>query len=646
MDKIREQMSKLSELDNDALNALSELILSEFEIAESAEVSPEVVENMTELVNAFESLKSELTSRESQAQELSDMKEAAIQRIRGEEAADESVDEALEEDVEDVVEDIVEDDEDDDLSNKNEASVEEPTEVATEEFAAEEVVETTEESPESTFTNESEAESEVEEDASAELATQEENPTPEVETELAAEAVAEEAGVEETELSQREDLEAEMSASTENQGPNDVQAPESHRPVVVEEAVTTARATTTIVAGGDIRNVSAGSTLPSMGEVAKAMTQRIGDIRHTNGGDGEQFSVATIQIEYPEDRHLTGGNSDADKIAAVTSPQAIVAAGGFCAPVEVSYDIYGFGTTNRPVKESLAGFSADRGGIRYTSSPKLGDLSGAVSLWTLQDDMDAATEGAPDPTKPCLRVVCGEEIVVNTDAIPLCLTFGNLQTRAFPEMVERNNELALIEHARYAETRLLTRIGALSTSVSAAATLGAARDFFVQVDQAASAYRSRHRLDPAESLRVVVPHWLKNMIRADIIMSLPAGDDTDRFGIADNIVDSWFSARHINVTWHLDGESGQIFGAQNAGALLDFPSTVVWYLFSEGTFLFLDGGTLDLGLVRDSSLNSTNDYKMFVETFEGVAKVGIESLRITSTLNVDGSSSGTVALNS
>ena len=466
MDKIREQMSKLSELDNDALNALSELILSEFEIAESSEVSPEVVENMTELVNAFESLKSELTSRESQAQELSDMKEAAVQRIRGEEAADESVDEALEEDVEDVVEDIVEDDEDDELSNKNEASVE--------------VVETTEESPESTFTNELE----VEEDASAELATQEENPTPEVETELAAEAVAEEAGVEETELSQREDLEAEMNASTENQGPNDVQAPESHRPVVVGEAVTTARATTTIVAGGDIRNVSAGSTLPSMGEVAKAMTQRIGDIRHTNGGDGEQFSVATIQIEYPEDRHLTGGSSDADKIAAVTSPQAIVAAGGFCAPVEVSYDIYGFGTTNRPVKESLAGFSADRGGIRYTSSPKLGDLSGAVSLWTLQDDKDAATAGAPDPTKPCLRVVCGEEIVVNTDAIPLCLTFGNLQSRAFPEMVERNNELALIEHARYAETRLLTRIGALSTSVSAAATLGAARDFFAQIGRA------------------------------------------------------------------------------------------------------------------------------------------------------------------
>ena len=59
-------------------------------------------------------------------------------------------------------------------------------------------------------------------------------------------------------------------------------------------------------------------------------------------------------------------------------------------------------------------------------------------------------------------------------------------------------------------------------------------------------------------------------------------------------------------------------------------------MFSEGTFLFLDGGTLDLGIIRDSSLVGTNDYKMFVETFEGVAKVGIESLKVTQTVNING----------
>jgi hypothetical protein len=84
------------------------------------------------------------------------------------------------------------------------------------------------------------------------------------------------------------------------------------------------------------------------------------------------------------------------------------------------------------------------------------------------------------------------------------------------------------------------------------------------------------------------------------------------------------------------------FPAQAAGALVDFPTTIVWYLFAEGTFLFLDGGTLDLGIVRDSALVSTNDYRMFVETFEGVAKVGIESIKVTTTTHIAGGVAGTV----
>jgi hypothetical protein len=45
---------------------------------------------------------------------------------------------------------------------------------------------------------------------------------------------------------------------------------------------------------------------------------------------------------------------------------------------------------------------------------------------------------------------------------------------------------------------------------------------------------------------------------------------------------------------------------------------------------------LDLGVIRDSTLVGTNDYKMFVETFENVALVGVESLQVTSTINVNG----------
>jgi hypothetical protein len=49
-------------------------------------------------------------------------------------------------------------------------------------------------------------------------------------------------------------------------------------------------------------------------------------------------------------------------------------------------------------------------------------------------------------------------------------------------------------------------------------------------------------------------------------------------------------------------------------------------MWHPGAHLFLDGGTLDLGIVRDSTLNSTNDYQQFMETFEGHAFIGVESL--------------------
>lgn len=682
MDHILSSLEKISELSQEELVELKGQIVDEFNAADSeseTNLNPENVAKLKELGAAMKTVEAEEAGREAAQKELAQERELAVAQVRGTEAADNSADEDDDEDDEDEKKK-----KDEEESGKPFAADETPAaeaviseepaaeaavaetpaeEVKSEELAVETPVEAEAAVVEEASTEEAkpEAEAAVEEaaepadtpetEASVEVAeTAETNPA--VETELSVEETAPEAaaegdGVEETELSTRKDSEADMSVSEENQSP--LQAPDSHQPQAAE-GDDVARAVVSITAGGDINGVSMGADLPDMKAVASAFHKRLHDIRRSTGGDGEQFTVATIHHDYPEERQLFSGDVDNNnaKIEAVTSPEAIVAAGGFCAPVEVSYDIFGFGVTDRPVKNSLASFQADRGGIRYTTSPVLGDLDAAVSTWTLQDDIDAATPGNPDPTKPCLRVDCGDEIVVHVDAIPLCLTFGNLQSRAFPELVERNNELALITQARYAEVRLLTRIGALSTQVSAPQKLGASRDFFVQIDQAAAGYRSRHRLDPDESLRVILPAWFKNQVRADITRSMPAGDDTDRFGIADNIVDSWFTARHINVTWHLDGEAAnagqaaQIFGAQTAGALNSFPAQVVWYLFSEGTFLFLDGGTLDLGLVRDSGLNATNDYKMFVETFEGVAKVGIESLRIVSTLKINGASAGTV----
>ncbi len=660
MDQIRDLLGRLTELSDEELTQLTESIVTEFDSADNQDLSPEVVDAMTELAAALKSVKSEKSRREEESAELSRRRDEAAASVKGEteEVASEDNEKDADADPESTPADT-ESGKSGELADKNGADTEFGTayEDDQEQRKADgrSVDEDFEQKHSETGTGVPKTDGELkDEDKGAEddgfkpgsPRTESSDKDSDYNNKDADEnldnidtnqthdndvpgVVADDSG--------NEDEGKDQEPVTASAG-DGVQAPSSHRPKVTE------RATVAITAGADIPGVNAGSELPNLSAIAQAMTARMHGMRRTSGGDGEQHTVASLVASYPEDRVLRTGESEAnkEKIEKITSPEAITAAGGFCAPLEVDYSVDSWGVTDRPVKDALASFNADRGGIRWTDQPMLGDLNGAVSTWTLQDDIDAATPGAPDPTKPCLRVVCGGENTALIDAIPLCLTFGNLQTRAFPEQVAANNDLALVTFARYAEQRLITRIGALSTQVTAGRFLGAARDYFNQVERAAVAFRNRHRLRENEPMRVIAPSWLKSLIRTDLVNNMPGDGRDGNFELADTKINTWFNVRNINVSWTIDGEAGQIFGAQGAGALLDYPSTVVWYMFPEGTFLFLDGGTLDLGLVRDSTLNATNDYKMFVETFEGVAMRGPESLRVTSTLRADGSVAGTV----
>jgi hypothetical protein len=78
--------------------------------------------------------------------------------------------------------------------------------------------------------------------------------------------------------------------------------------------------------------------------------------------------------------------------------------------------------------------------------------------------------------------------------------------------------------------------------------------------------------------------------------------------------------------------------------LLGFPDIFRWFVEYEGDFLFLDGGELDLGVVRDTGLNAVNKYETFYETFEGLHFRGSEKpLVVTSTMNPNGAAAALVA---
>ena len=677
-DQIKTQLDTIAELSDEQVAELQADIVSQFEMVEGEDPTPETVDAMTSLADSLDIVRGELSRREAQAAELAAKAAEAVARVKGEadDAGEEMAmteDEPMEEtpaeetpaeetpveeapvepEAEVEVEADEEDKEDEDEAMKASAEVSEetpelitdaPVEAEASATESETVVETVEPAAELSEATAEVAEAVVESEDSAELATSEEtvaeastnqedgselsteNETPAETEELATEVVegSEASVVENIEspiaLVEEQEEQAPVTAAAEQP----FEAPADRQPVVqVTEAPVA------ITAGADIPGYTAGSTINDMYEVAQAMEKRIHSLRRVNGGDGEQHIVASVTTSFPEERILsTDAESNSAKINAVASQGALVASGGHAAPLEVKYDIYAIGsTTNRPVRDSLPRFQADRGGIRFVTPPSFasGDYANAVGVWTAAVDTDP--DGA---TKSSLTVSAAQEQTATTDAVTLQLQFGNLMTRAYPELIARHNELALVQHAREAEQYIIGKIDAGSTAVTSGTLIGFGRDFLVTVRKAAVAYRSRHRIAQSTQLKAIVPDWVYDAMAADLALAMP-GDGT--LSVSRSEIEGYLAQLNVSLVASPDMT---VYGSQGATTLLEFPDSFDWFLFAEGTFLFLDGGSLDLGIIRDSSLVGTNDYKMFVETFEGVAKVGIESLRIRQAVNVNG----------
>lgn len=397
------------------------------------------------------------------------------------------------------------------------------------------------------------------------------------------------------------------------------------------------------VATAGISGFADGHRFASKTEIGEAMLAAQRQLTSTPKGFRQDVPIAVMETKLPEERQLLSANEDPtgfrnwDLIEKVSSPQAIVAAGGICAPVTPYYEQQLIATQDRPVRDALAGFNADRGGIVYNPPIGIGTISGSDAIGIVTAANDA--EGGTFATKSCLTVECVGPVTVEVDIVYHCVIWSNLTSRTFPERVAQVNDTVLAGLARLADGNLLDKIKAGSTNVTQANTntQGATSSLLGSVLTAAAGYRSRQRMAADASLRAILPAWSRDLLVADIIRS-----QFQRFDMTEAGLLSLLRSYNINASFYLDTPStgtGQVFGAQGATTLLPFPDEVQWALFAEGSWLYLDGGRLELGIVRDSILNATNQFEQFGELFETTAFVGIESLWITTAV----CPSGTVA---
>lgn len=456
-----------------------------------------------------------------------------------------------------------------------------------------------------------------------------ETPAEEVEVVEAAAEIEPEAEIEAVEAATEEEVVVEAAADV-----AEIVVPSSIEPLATEkESVVAASPNTSIpekntpqvliAAAQDVPQFYVGQRLdPSL--LADALHNKARMLSDSRGNQ-TVYPVATIERPFGQGYDLEGLDqaSTWDALAEMTKPSALVAAGGWCAPSETVYNLFEVECEN-DVLYSLPTFRVTRGGIRWPVFVPHDESFNPGFVWTEADDI-AATAGTP--TKPCVRIPCPTFTECRLDAVGLCITAGNLIDRAYPEQVRWFINRAIRAYERNNSIRKLNLVLADSVPVAIAATFGAASALISAILLQAASYRQANGLCATETLDVVAPYWLTDVVKADVARQQGALVGDGGGVLTDADVSAFFAAANLNLRYI---SYWQNFVTQPT---LVWPASVQILIGYPGSYVEFNQGRLDLGVIRDSVLNSTNDYTaVWFEEFYCVGRRGPQARLVTLTI--------------
>ncbi len=343
---------------------------------------------------------------------------------------------------------------------------------------------------------------------------------------------------------------------------------------------------------------------------------------------GPETKIAKATFDFPEERTLSdSADENAHKLRELLKPDglgspALTASGGLCAPAEPFYSMVNFASTAEPVWDSLPVFAARRGAINVPTSTYIADIvvnSAGGAITSISEANDAL--GGTFATKTCQDLDCPDYTETAVNIIAHCREYGNLNARSWPEKINHENELTMAALARTSEMFILERIKALSINVtSGAATLSALTYLVDAIAKSQFGIRGRFRMPREARFVALLPEVILDMLLVDAVQNA-----YDRYKTRGEL-DAFLRSTGIDPVYYKDGaflagDSMQPDAAQGAGTLESWPNTFQWALFPQGAFLGIDMGVLELGIVRDSTLNATNDFQVFGERFRNVARI-------------------------
>lgn len=369
-----------------------------------------------------------------------------------------------------------------------------------------------------------------------------------------------------------------------------------------------------IAAAADVPGYYGGQTIGKI-DLAKAMHAKA---RTLSNGSGF-IPVASIALPI---EHKVGADiaQNIEVIERVTNPSALTAA-GWCAPSQNYYELLGIEGGDGLI--DLPTVQVTRGGLNVPDFISIGEAAAALWTWTEADADD------PEATKPCLMIPCPSFTDYRLVAEGLCVNNGNLTDRAFPELTARFIELTLNAHLHRLSGAIINDIvgGATAVTMGAVAS-SAAGSILHAVDVQVADYRSQFLMPVGSVLEVVFPLWTKELVRADLAMRT----GVNLTNVDDAMIDEHFAVRKVRAQFVHDYQP--LYSVAPATA---FPTSLQFLIYPAGGYVRGDGGTIDLGVVRDSVLNATNDYTAaWTEQMYLVAQMGPAARKVTVSYDVDG----------
>lgn len=398
-----------------------------------------------------------------------------------------------------------------------------------------------------------------------------------------------------------------------------------------------------LVASADIPDFALGTKLGDMNSLVAAMQSRARALPIlARGDDSTRYPIASLQREYKYTLDLNTTPEQVNEVlTAAADPDALVAAGGWCSPSEISYDFYNIVCVDGTLDLPTVGIN--RGGMRFPVSPSFGDLVGNAAMWswTETQDIAAVTGTGQSGTKTCARVPCPSFSEVRLACDGLCLTVGNLTEDAYPELIANHTRLLFAAHAHKMNAKRIQQLVSYSTLVSGSSAAfgdggsGVVNPVLGALELQAIDYREKFAMCTDAVIEVILPRWLRGVMRSDLRKR--TRENTAMLSVTDAMLMSFFDAINLRVQWVGDWQTRTTGYFGTSSALFNWPTTVQYMMYAPGTFVLGQGLRLDLGVIRDSILNATNDHTAeWMEECWLIAKIGHESRLGTINICPDG----------